>query len=96
MSIIAKFRLDHITSSLQTKLIDKTKPWQADNIEKVEMRTLEFNPVFSNGDPNHENSKFWEATPSGKITLGTINPAAWQAFDLGEEVYVTFSRTKPE
>jgi hypothetical protein len=55
------------------------------------MRTVHMSPVYGNGDPNHENTKFWEASPSGGLTLGTINPAAWQQFELGMEYYLDFT-----
>jgi hypothetical protein len=30
-------------------------------------------------------------SPSGEIKLGTINPAAWEAFELGREYYIDFT-----
>lgn len=58
--------------------------------ESVEMRTLIFVPVYSS-DPNSENAAFWDATPQGRLELGTINPKAWCQFKLGEEYYLDFS-----
>lgn len=69
---------------------DYTKP------EPVELRTITLAPVYGNGDPDHENTKFWQASPSGSIQLGTINPDAWAAFDLGAEYYVDFTRAPAE
>ncbi len=37
-----------------------------------------------------ENKKFFRYTPSGQISIGTLNPAAWQQFELGKEYYVDF------
>jgi hypothetical protein len=50
--------------------------------------SAKFFPVFPNGDPNHENSKFWQASPSGSLELQTvkINP-----FRPGAEYYVDFT-----
>jgi hypothetical protein len=56
------------------------------------MRTVRMSPVYANNDPNHENSKFWDASPSGGLTLGTINPAAWEQFELGKEYYLDFTK----
>jgi hypothetical protein len=91
MSVRAKFKLDTITIGQSQRLIDQSKSWTSDNTETVEMRTLQFSPVYANGDPEHENSKFWRATPSGKLELGTINPEAWQNFEIGKEYYVDFT-----
>lgn len=45
---------------------------------------VEFRPVYS-ADPNHENKKFWDATPTGSLTLGTIKQVPWE---VGKECYV--------
>lgn len=47
-------------------------------------------PVYSE-DPNHENKKFWDATPSGDITMYITNPAAVDQFEAGKEYYVDFT-----
>ena len=88
----AKFVLNSSTSSLHTRQVDPSKPWNAPgNQESVEMRTLKFSPVYGNGNPQHENTKFWNASPSGSLELGTINPEAWKQFELGKEYYLDFS-----
>jgi len=51
--------------------------------------TLELTPVFSN-DPNHENKKFWDATPSGKIEI-SAKPEALESFKVGDEYYIDFT-----
>ena len=53
-----------------------------------ELRTIVLSPVT---DGSAENKEFYDATPSGEIKLGTLNPAAWQAFELGKEYYVDFT-----
>lgn len=55
-----------------------------------EVQTIALQPVYGNGDPEHENTKFWLATPSGSISLGTVNESAGRYFMLGEEYYVDF------
>ncbi len=92
MSVRAKFLLNSSTSQLHTRCKDSTKPWNAPgNQESVEMRTLKFSPVYGNGNPDHENTKFWNASPSGSLELGTVNPEAWSAFELGKEYYLDFT-----
>lgn len=56
-----------------------------------EMQTIHFSPVFGNGDPNHENTKFWQASPSGSLQLGCINLEAAEKFALGKEYYLDFT-----
>ncbi len=51
--------------------------------------TVELTPVMSQ-DPNHENKKFWDATPSGKIEM-SIKTDAIEQFELGKEYYVDFT-----
>ena len=84
MTVRAKFKVTSITSS-QQQVPGRNEAghddWQ--NGSTVEMRTIAMSPVYGNGDPEHENSKFWRASPSGELKLGTINPEAWKHFELG-------------
>lgn len=57
---------------------------------KVEMRTVVMHPVYDDR-PGSENKQFWDATPSGELRLGTINPGAWQQFELDKEYYLDFT-----
>ncbi len=41
-------------------------------------------PVFSQ-DPESENKKFWEATPLGAFTVGTVKV---MPFEVGKEYYL--------
>jgi len=91
MSVRAKFTYTGYESSLSSSLKDGKKYGDPDAYEQVEMRTLKFAPVYGNNDPNHENTKFWKSSPSGSISLGTINPEAWKHFELGKEYYIDFT-----
>lgn len=71
----AKFRCESV---------EKRKGWEA---SKPFVWTATFAPVFSN-DPAHENKKFWDASPSGKIELGTIKE---HGFEPGKEYYIDFT-----
>lgn len=86
----AKFVVDSIEASHSRRMIDPNGGYGADNMHDVEVRTVKLRPVYSD-DPGHENHTFWEATPSGVIELGVINPEAWQVFELGKEFYVDFA-----
>ncbi len=41
--------------------------------------------------PDHENSKFWSASPSGEFKLGTVNKDAAAELELGKEYYLDIS-----
>ncbi len=45
-------------------------------------------PVYS---ASEENKKFFEATPSGMIELGVVNPEAAKQFEQGKEYYIDIS-----
>ena len=42
------------------------------------------------GDPNHPNRKFWEATPAGSLEMTITNAGAGSAFLPGQVYTVTF------
>ena len=88
MSVKAKFKVARFESQIFQKHNKETGRY-----EDVEMRTVVLAPVYSD-DPQSENKKYWDFTPSGEIKLGTVNPAAWEYFGLGEEHYVTFERAE--
>jgi hypothetical protein len=90
MSVRAKFKVDEFKSSLQMRPAGKTESGST-KYETVEMRTVVMSPVYGNGDPNHENTKFWNASPAGRLELGTVNPEAWKQFELGKEYYIDFT-----
>ncbi len=54
---------------------------------------VKLTPVYST-DPEHENKKFWDATPNGNIELHIQNPIAVEAFELGAEYYVDFTKVE--
>jgi hypothetical protein len=97
MSVRAKFKLISVEASILStseKVVKDDGNGKA-SVEYVpvdkEMRTLNFIPVYGNGDPSHENTKFWQASPSGSIKLGTVNPEAWEKFELNKEYYIDFT-----
>lgn len=42
-------------------------------------------------DGSEENKQFFSQTPSGRITIGCVNPAANKQFEVGKEYYVDFT-----
>lgn len=90
MSVRAKFKVTRVERSMGSREVPASEPGGRPTWEPTEIQTIILNPVYS-PDPASENHQFWQASPSGEIRLGTINPAAWEAFALDQEYYVTFT-----
>lgn len=90
MTTRAKFRVDEIRITQQNTYPEKTEDGKTDYTKPhpQEMRTVVASPVYGDGDPNHENTKFWEASPTGKFELGTVNAEAVKGFEPGVEFYI--------
>lgn len=54
-----------------------------------EAKELTFTAEYDTTIP--EESRFWEATPTGSITMTVTSKAALEQFKLGEKYYVDFS-----
>lgn len=76
MTVRAKFKVQSITMQAH---------WQP---SKGKIGTVSLMPVSSGSE---ENQRFYEATPSGEIKLGTINEDALKVFEIGREFYVDFT-----
>jgi hypothetical protein len=63
--------------------------------EQREGKTIKLSPVYGNNDPNHENSKFWNATPSGAIELTFFDLEAATKFKLQQQYYFDISQEPP-
>lgn len=46
-------------------------------------------------DGTHPNAAWWRYTPSGRVELGTVNPAAAAALVIGREYFVDFTPADP-
>ncbi|WP_454825380.1 hypothetical protein [Paraburkholderia xenovorans] len=77
MSVRAKFK---VVSTTQRKHWD---------IQKGNIHEIQLQPVV--GD-SPENDRFYAATPSGAISLQTVNDEAGAQFELGGEYYVDFTK----
>lgn len=51
---------------------------------------VKLTPVYS-AEPDSENKKFWDATPSGELVMRINNPATADWFELGQEYYLDFT-----
>lgn len=57
---------------------------------KMVAKTVHMTPVYST-DPEHENKKFWDATPNGKLEMTVANEDVLGVFDVGREFYIDFT-----
>lgn len=91
MGVTAKFVVNEIklTAGSRVVLGDDGKPKKDargyDVYEPCEMRSIKMSPVYGNGDPHHENTKFWQSSPSGEFRIDVVNPAASEQFKVGQE-----------
>lgn len=83
MTVRAKFRCESITH-----LIGQWYDREQGNHVDAPMRTVVMSPVYGNNDPNHENTKFWQASPSGRLELQVVNAEAVEQFEVGKEYYL--------
>ena len=57
-----------------------------------ELNTVKMSPVYGNGDPNHENTKFWQASPSGFTHARDSEcRSRRKQLELGKEYYIDFT-----
>lgn len=63
------------------------------NWENKKVATMEFNIVQGTTE---ENKKFFDASPSGEIKIGTVNQAVIDSMELGEEYYVILTKERPK
>ena len=62
--------------------------WQTGAPETTGIR-VDLQPVpYKPDDPTHENSKFWTASPSGKMELNIQNRELFDRFEVGQEIYL--------
>lgn len=61
------------------------------NTALVEGNKIVLRAVYGNGDPNHENTKFFKCTPSGNIDIGIVSRETAEVFVPGQEFYVDFT-----
>jgi hypothetical protein len=85
----AKFKVDSIQRTMSSRAVKNEDG--TTRYEPCEMRTIVMTPVHGGNDPDHENAKFWQYTPSGRVELGCVNLAAAEVFELGEEYYIDFT-----
>ena len=81
MAIRCKFKCNSVTKTLSSRGKQVEGKWVTENIF---LYTATLTPVYSD-DPESENRKFWDATPSGKFEVGTIKEMPW---NVGEDYFI--------
>jgi hypothetical protein len=68
--------------------------FKADTVTKTQdgHTYVRMHPVYHENDPDHPNRKFWEATPSGELSMYITNPPAGDYFVDGGVYTLTFVR----
>lgn len=84
-TVRAKFRCISVTTQEGSRPSADGKTY-----ETCPALTVKFAAVYGN-DQNHENRKFWSATPSGTIEMQVMNQDAAKQFQYGKEYYVDFT-----
>jgi hypothetical protein len=91
-SVIAKFTVQSVEKQgdkdyqgVNTEAGESPKP-------RVVGIKVNLAPVYAPKDAKCENAKFWEATPSGQLWMQINNPACFDFFQAGEDIYLTFER----
>lgn len=83
MTTKARFRINSVTESIGSRPTGEKTESGHDKWESCPVFTIDASPVYSNGDPNHPNTKFWAASPGGKFELTCVNPAAVEGWKPG-------------
>ena len=87
MSVRCKFTVSSTTQhAAQAPVYDEAG--KHSGYKPAIMHTIKLSPVYGNGDINHENTKFWAASPSGQIEFGWINEEAAKQLEIGKEYYI--------
>ncbi len=100
MSVRAKFKLIKVSMQGSSKPVNNPDGTAKKDergytvTEPCVLTTLEFCPVYGNGNAKHENTKFWQSSPSGNITLGCVNEEASKQFKLEKEYYIDFTESE--
>jgi hypothetical protein len=87
-----KFKLQNVTKKLgQRAVYDKDDPKKHIGYEECYFWDAQFMAVT--GGTGDDNQKFWTYTPSGTLTLTTVNELPWE---IGKEYYLDLIPATPD
>lgn len=55
---------------------------------------VELQPIYRDKDAESERTRFWDATPTGELTMCITNPEAAGFFEPGKEYLLTFQEAE--
>lgn len=89
----AKFKVHAVTED-KASFVDPEDA--AKSIEKpvFHLTLMPVGPDTKTGEFNSDNKKYWQATPSGMISLSVLNEEAVKDMKVGDEYYVSFQKAK--
>lgn len=82
MNVRAKFKVD----------ANYVPEWMKNTPQKDTQHVITMSAVYSN-EPDHENKKFSDATPSGSFQMNIKDGGPWSFFKPGFEYYLDFSES---
>lgn len=99
MTVICKFEVVSITMCKSTRRVrDENGDWKKSGtpntthvgyvVEPCIGGEVKLSPVYANDDPRHENSQFWDASPSGEFKLQVNNLEALKRLEVGKQYYI--------
>lgn len=88
VSDVTKVRCKFKVTGINSRMGSKQTGSNPNTWEPCEMWDVMMAPVYGASDKNHENTRFWNATPSGEFRMGTVNAEAVKMFKLDEEYYI--------
>ncbi len=93
MTVRAKFFVTRLETTMGSRAVTGAGAIMngRQQFEHCEMKTVVMAPVYANGDLEHENTKFWQASPQGEVRLGTVNAEAAAQFAIGKAYYIDFT-----
>lgn len=94
MRVRAKFRVTTV-SKYEGSVPDGVDEKGRQKSKPGIVATVEARPVYGNGDPSHENSKFWAASPGGEFKLNCVVPGLVEHLQPGVEFYLDITTAEP-
>lgn len=77
--------MSEVRAKFKVQSIKRSSGWGGNK----EVQTIELVPVTGGSD---ENTRFYAATPGGKIELSVVRAEVGNRFDIGDEFYVDFTK----
>jgi hypothetical protein len=87
--VICKFTVQSVEQQFGKKRNPETDEYDVPYVSGIKVNLA---PVYAPKDAKCENAKFWEATPQGQLWMQINNPAAFEFFEKGGDLYLTLEK----